>query len=255
MSSKTSTLHRILVVDDLDITELLSYNLKRENYDVRTANDGKSAIVSRKIWTQTHHPWYHDARTWWHRATGQQLREVNRSKAYLLYLTARSEYSEVAFDVGHDVTTKPIKPRALISRINAFFRKPAFWTQHLIEMLICKWEKHTVTKEEPKPMACPRKNSNYFLLFSSTSNKVCSRDELLQKIWGTDVFVVERTVDVHVQCGKKWKWLHQNLERSWLLFRRKGEWCQFQFVKFFKKNSTCLLFFGLSLYGISPLYW
>jgi two-component system alkaline phosphatase synthesis response regulator PhoP len=208
MSSKTSTLHRILVVDDdPDITELLSYNLKKENYDVRTANDGKSAIEVAKefepelIILDIMMPELDGIET------GRQLREIEPlKKAYLLYLTARSEeYSEVAaFDVGaDDYLTKPIKPRALISRINAFFRREAERSEPstLIEIvdLQINRENYTVTKGIEAPMVLPKKEFELLYYLAQRSNKVCSRDELLQKIWGTDVFVVERTVDVHVR--------------------------------------------------------
>jgi two-component system alkaline phosphatase synthesis response regulator PhoP len=208
MSSKTSTLHRILVVDDdPDITELLSYNLRKEDYDVRTANDGKSAIEVAKefepelIILDIMMPELDGIET------GRQLREIEPlKKAYLLYLTARSEeYSEVAaFDVGaDDYLTKPIKPRALISRINAFFRREAerFEPSTLIEIvdLQINRENYTVTKGTEAPMVLPKKEFELLYYLAQRSNKVCSRDELLQKIWGTDVFVVERTVDVHVR--------------------------------------------------------
>ncbi|MFB0944911.1 MAG: response regulator transcription factor [Spirosomataceae bacterium] len=208
MSSKTSTLHRILVVDDdPDITELLRYNLKKENYDVRTANDGKSAIEVAKefepelIILDIMMPELDGIET------GRQLREIEPlKKAYLLYLTARSEeYSEVAaFDVGaDDYLTKPIKPRALISRINAFFRREAERSEPstLIEIvdLQINRENYTVTKGTEAPMVLPKKEFELLYYLAQRSNKVCSRDELLQKIWGTDVFVVERTVDVHVR--------------------------------------------------------
>ncbi|MDP5120072.1 MAG: response regulator transcription factor [Spirosomaceae bacterium] len=208
MSSKNSTLHRILVVDDnTDITEMLSYNLRKENYEVRTANDGKSAIEIAKefepelIILDIMMPELDGIET------GRQLREIEAlKKTYLLYLTARSEeYSEVAaFDVGaDDYLTKPIKPRALVSRINAFFRREAERSEpdtaiEIADLLINR-ENYTVTKGEESPIVLPKKEFELLYYLAQRSNKVCSRDELLQKIWGTDVFVVERTVDVHVR--------------------------------------------------------
>lgn len=208
MSSKNSTLHRILVVDDnTDITEMLSYNLRKENYEVRTANDGKYAIEIAKefepelIILDIMMPELDGIET------GRQLREIEAlKKTYLLYLTARSEeYSEVAaFDVGaDDYLTKPIKPRALVSRINAFFRREAERSEpdtaiEIADLLINR-ENYTVTKGEESPIVLPKKEFELLYYLAQRSNKVCSRDELLQKIWGTDVFVVERTVDVHVR--------------------------------------------------------
>lgn len=208
MSSKTSALHRILVVDDEpDITELLSYNLRKENYDVQTANNGREAIEIAKefipelIILDIMMPELDGIET------GRQIREIEGlKKTYLLYLTARSEeYSEVAaFDVGaDDYLTKPIKPRALISRINAFFRREAERSEPetTIEIagLIINRENYTVTVENSNPVVLPKKEFELLYYLAQRSNKVCSRDELLQKIWGTDVFVVERTVDVHVR--------------------------------------------------------
>lgn len=208
MSSKNSTLHRILVVDDdPDITELLSYNLKKENYDVRTANNGKLALeVAQEfepelIILDIMMPELDGIET------GRQLREIDAlKKTYLLYLTARSEeYSEVAaFDVGaDDYLNKPIKPRALISRINAFFRREAERSEpstsiEILDLVINR-ENYTVTKGEGEAIVLPKKEFELLYYLAQRSNKVCSRDELLQKIWGTDVFVVERTVDVHVR--------------------------------------------------------
>jgi two-component system alkaline phosphatase synthesis response regulator PhoP len=102
-----------------------------------------------------------------------------------------------------DYLTKPIKPRALISRINAFFRREAERSEPstLIEIadLQINRENYTVTKGTEAPMVLPKKEFELLYYLAQRSNKVCSRDELLQKIWGTDVFVVERTVDVHVR--------------------------------------------------------
>lgn len=208
MSSKNSTLHRILVVDDdSDITELLSYNLKKEGYDVKTANDGKKAIEVAKefepelIILDIMMPELDGIET------GRRLREMDAlKKTYLLYLTARSEeYSEVAaFDVGaDDYLTKPIKPRALISRINAFFRREAERSEPSTSIDIADLhinrENYTVTKGEDDAIVLPKKEFELLYYLAQRANKVCSRDELLQKIWGTDVFVVERTVDVHVR--------------------------------------------------------
>lgn len=208
MSSKTSTLHRILVVDDdPDITELLSYNLRKENYEVQTANNGKVALAIAKefepelIILDIMMPELDGIET------GRQIRNIEAlKKTYLLYLTARSEeYSEVAaFDVGaDDYLTKPIKPRALVSRINAFFRREAERTEPdtniEISGLSINRENYTVTMPSGEAVVFPKKEFELLFYLAQRANKVCSRDELLQNIWGTDVYVVERTIDVHVR--------------------------------------------------------
>ncbi|RYD94079.1 MAG: response regulator transcription factor, partial [Sphingobacteriales bacterium] len=130
-ATKTSQqLHRVLVVDDdPDIVELLQYNLEKEGYDVRTAPDGRKALDTARsfapelVLLDIMMPQLDGIET------GRQLRNLpDLRQTFILYLTARSEeYSEVAaFEIGaDDYITKPIKPRALMSRINALFRREA----------------------------------------------------------------------------------------------------------------------------------
>src|SRR5690606_15715230 len=115
------------------------------------------------------------------------------------------EYSEVAgFDVGaDDYITKPIKPRALISRINALFRreaKVADKPEDIIQMGDITIDRTSYTiKRDNKEITLPKKEFELLYFLAQHPNKVFSRDELLQKIWGSDVYVIDRTVDVHIR--------------------------------------------------------
>lgn len=199
---------KVLVVDDdSDIVELLEYNLTKEGYAVTTASNGKQAIEITKtlipdlILLDIMMPQLDGIET------GRILRQNPEIKnTYILFLTARSEeYSEVAaFDVGaDDYITKPIKPRALMSRINALFRREAQKAEsgdtiEILDLSINR-KNYTVTQAGEKATVLPKKEFELLFFLAQTPNKVFSRDELLQKIWGADIYVLERTVDVHIR--------------------------------------------------------
>ena len=199
--------HRILVVDDdPDIVELLEYNLQKEGYDVRTAPDGRKAVEIARTFApelvllDIMMPHLDGIEA------GRQLRALpDLRQTYILYLTARSEeYSEVAaFDVGaDDYITKPIKPRALMSRINALFRREAQKADtgdliHIVDLTINR-QNYSVNRGD-QTIILPKKEFELFFHLAQTPNKVFSREELLQKIWGADIYVLERTVDVHIR--------------------------------------------------------
>lgn len=199
---------KVLVVDDdSDIVELLEYNLTKEGYSVLTASNGKKAIEIAKTFTpdlillDIMMPQVDGIET------GRILRQNPDIKnTYILFLTARSEeYSEVAaFDVGaDDYITKPIKPRALMSRINALFRREAQKAESgdtidILDLSINR-KNYTVTQAGEKAIVLPKKEFELLFFLAQTPNKVFSRDELLQKIWGADIYVLERTVDVHIR--------------------------------------------------------
>lgn len=199
---------KVLVVDDdSDIVELLEYNLTKEGYSVLTASNGKKAIDIAKafvpdlILLDIMMPQLDGIET------GRILRQNPDIKnTYILFLTARSEeYSEVAaFEVGaDDYITKPIKPRALMSRINALFRREAQKAEsgdtiEILDLSINR-KNYTVTQGGDKATVLPKKEFELLFFLAQTPNKVFSRDELLQKIWGADIYVLERTVDVHIR--------------------------------------------------------
>lgn len=198
---------KVLVVDDEpDIVDLLTYNLKKEGYDVETAEDGIKAVkVASKflpdvILLDIMMPNQDGVETC------RQMREIPELKStFIIFLTARSEeYSEVAaFDVGaDDYITKPIKPRALMSRIAALFRreskKDQEFTQIKIKDLIIDRTSYTIDKGG-KIITLPKKEFELLYFLAKNPNMVFSRDDLLQNIWGADVFVLARTVDVHIR--------------------------------------------------------
>jgi two-component system alkaline phosphatase synthesis response regulator PhoP len=198
---------RILVVDDEpDIVELLNYNLTKEGYEVRTANNGQKAIEVAKeflpqlILMDIMMPKMDGVEATRKIKDVPKLREV-----HVIFLTARAEeYSEVAaFEAGaDDYITKPIKPRALLSRVTSFFRKGSLKTDEkqsvTVGDLVIDRQSYTVMKG-PDRIILPKKEFELLYFLAHRPDTVFSRDELLRNIWGTDVFVVPRTVDVHVR--------------------------------------------------------
>lgn len=199
--------HKILVVDDdKDIVELLVYNLQKEGYEVKTANNGAKAIELAKsflpdlILLDIMMPQIDGVETC------RQLREINSLKnVFIVFLTARSEeYSEVAaFNVGaDDFITKPIKPRALLSRLQAIFRRNKNKNEDgnvlVVGDLIIDKDNYTVTKND-QLFTLPKKEFELLAFLAENPNKLFTRDELLQNIWGSDVYVLSRTVDVHIR--------------------------------------------------------
>lgn len=198
---------KVLVVDDEpDIIEILTYNLEKEGYEVASAGDGikavKTAVKFRPdvILLDIMMPKQDGVETC------RQIRAIAELKnTYILFLTARSEeYSEVAaFEVGaDDYINKPIKPRALISRISALFRRESQKEQEQeqirIKDLVINRTSYTI-EQNGKTIVLPKKEFELLHFLAKNPNMVFSRDELLQNIWGTDVYVLSRTVDVHIR--------------------------------------------------------
>ncbi|MBC3542015.1 response regulator transcription factor [Rufibacter sediminis] len=205
---QTSAKYKILVVDDdPDIVELLQYNLEKEGYEVAHAQNGQLALdVARKftpdiILLDVMMPVMDGI------AACRQFRENPKFKdTHILFLTARSEeFSEVAaFDAGaDDFIVKPIKPRALISRLAAFKRRDTSQGGDQVPVieiggLRIDRTSFMVHKGEQK-ITLPKKEFELLSFLAATPNKVFSRDELLNNVWGNDVFVIARTVDVHIR--------------------------------------------------------
>jgi two-component system, OmpR family, alkaline phosphatase synthesis response regulator PhoP len=200
--------YKILVVDDdADIVDLLQYNLQKAGYAVAVAYNGLEALkvaqefVPDLILLDIMLPKLDGVEA------GRQLREMPETKdAYLVFLTARlEEYSEIAaFEVGaDDYIIKPIRPRALLSRIQAIFRRDKDkntqpQTTLKIGTLVIDRVSYTVTLND-EPIAFPKKEFELLYFLAQNPDKVFSRDELLQTIWGEDVYILSRTVDVHIR--------------------------------------------------------
>jgi two-component system, OmpR family, alkaline phosphatase synthesis response regulator PhoP len=204
--SKTLNQAKILLVDDdPDILELLEYNLAKENYQLAKAYDGKEALEIAQnfkpalIIMDVMMPIMDGIET----ARKMKLMPELK-KSLILFLTARGEeFTEVAaFDAGaHDYIIKPIKPRALVSRINALLkRETSEESQDIIEIggLVINRTQYAATFEG-RALILPKKEFELLSYLAKNPNKVFNRDELLEKVWGADVYVVERTVDVHIR--------------------------------------------------------
>jgi two-component system alkaline phosphatase synthesis response regulator PhoP len=198
---------KILVVDDeADILELLKYNLEKENYLVETALDGATGVEKAKsfvpdlVLLDIMMPGQDGVETC------RQMRELSElNDSYIIFLTARAEeYSEVAaFDAGaDDYIIKPIKPRALLSRLSALFRRENKKEQNLAKIKIGELEidrtSFTVINNG-SVFSLPKKEFELLYFLAKNPDKVFSREELLKNIWGTDVYVLARTVDVHIR--------------------------------------------------------
>jgi len=197
----------LLVDDDEDIIELLTYNLKKEGYKVKSANNGLKGIEKALdfkpdvILMDIMMPVMDGIEA------GRQIKEDPKLKdIHIIYLTARAEeFSEIAaFEAGaDDFITKPIKPRPLLSRINAHFRKgfDKKAGDDILEIggFIINRLNYTVTKANGEEIVLPKKEFQLLFQLAKKPDNVHSRTDLLQKIWGEDVYVVERTVDVHIR--------------------------------------------------------
>ena len=199
---------KILVVDDEpDIVELIAYNLKREGYQVYTATNGQEAVTTAKkvmpdlIILDVMMP----------KMDGIEACRIMRAmpefkSTFMVFLTARSEeYSEIAgFNVGaDDYIAKPIKPRALLSRLNAILRRNMQNEEPLDEKLEVKdlvidREAFLVFKNGEK-IVLAKKEFELLHLLASKPGKVYTRVAILKNIWEDSVVVTNRTIDVHIR--------------------------------------------------------
>ena len=197
---------RILLVDDEpDILEILDYNISSEGYQVKRAKNGLEALVKASEWKphlvllDVMMPEMDGIETC------EQLREnPNLSELVIVFLTARSEdYSQVAgLDAGaDDYITKPIKPKLLLGKIKAILRRyKGDNSKHYFEVgdLVVNREEYMVTYKGQE-LSLPRKEFELLSLLVSKPKKVFERAEILDMVWGNDVVVGGRTIDVHVR--------------------------------------------------------
>lgn len=202
-----SPLKILLIDDDSDILELLEYNLNREGFLTKTAENGKIGIqiaeefMPDMILMDVMMPVMDGIEA------GRIIKQNKILKnIYLIYLTARTEeFSEVAaFEIGaNDYITKPVKPRALISRIKAAFLRNnsaenTNFDKVIIEDLVINRQNYTISVKDVS-YALPKKEFDLLLFFVNNPNKVYTREEILMNVWGHGVHVTERTVDVHIR--------------------------------------------------------
>ena len=197
----------LLVDDEDDIVEFLSYNLKKEGYKVLTSNNGVKAVEKAKkhkpslILMDVMMPEM-DGIT----AVKEIRKDENLNNIIIVFLTARGEdYSQIAgFEAGaDDYVTKPIKPRVLISRIAATLRRFSANEQSVDKILVVdgltiNMERFVIIKNDIE-IILPNKEFKMVYLLASAPDKVFSREEIFQRVWGNDVIVGDRTIDVHIR--------------------------------------------------------
>ncbi|MFP4024748.1 MAG: response regulator transcription factor [Thiohalospira sp.] len=202
---------KILLVDDeSDILEFLSYNINKEGFEVHTASNGKEAIdIAKKI---TPHLILLDVMM--PEMDGIETCEIMRQdkklqNTIIAFLTARGEdYSQIAgFEAGgDDYIAKPVKPKVLISRIKALLKrfKPTTDQKSSDDLiikqsnLVIDREKYIVIKDGNE-LVLPKKEFELLVLLISKPDRVFTRDEIFSTIWGDNIIVGDRTIDVHIR--------------------------------------------------------
>ncbi|MDH5413860.1 MAG: response regulator transcription factor [Flavobacteriaceae bacterium] len=197
---------KILLVDDEpDIIEIVKYNLENEGYQIFTASNGVEAIKK----SEEIHPHLILLDVMMPEMDGieacEKIREIESLNDVIIsFFTARGEdYSQVAgFDAGaDDYITKPVKPKVLVSKVKALLRRIKNANESAtttIGGLVINREEYFVRKNKNK-IVLPRKEFELIALLASKPGKVFKRDEILDKVWGNDVIVGGRTIDVHIR--------------------------------------------------------
>ena len=199
-------MRKILIVDDEpDILEFLGYNLRNAGYEVKETNNGKSAIEIAKdynpdlIILDVMMPEMDGIETCYLIKENPEINDV-----LICFLTARSEdFSQIAgLDAGaDDYLTKPIKPKVFLSKIKSILRRKignqSIEKQHYGDIVINSATKQLVYKGENKDLT--KKEFGLLNLLCSKPGRVFTRDEILRKVWGDDIVVGNRTIDVHIK--------------------------------------------------------
>jgi two-component system alkaline phosphatase synthesis response regulator PhoP len=199
--------HTILLVDDeADILEFLSYNLRKEGYKVFTASDGEEGVRM----TQQFQPSLILMDIMMPKMDGIEAcqfirKDLNLQQPIIAFLTSRAEdYAQIAgFEAGaDDYITKPIRPRLLISKVESLLRR---LSNNLLNSssvktsnLIIEREKFSV-QLDGKKIILPKKEFELLELLSSRPGKVFNREQILNIVWGNETVVGERTIDVHIR--------------------------------------------------------
>ncbi|WP_297868537.1 response regulator transcription factor [uncultured Flavobacterium sp.] len=200
---------KILLVDDeQDILEIVGYNLSQEGYQIVTASNGKEAIAKAK----KERPQLIILDVMMPEMDGMEACENIRKipelqDTIITFLTARSEdYSQVAgFDAGaDDYIAKPIKPKVLVSKVQALLRRlkgvegVSSTTTLTVGNIEINREEYKIIKDGEE-IILPRKEFELFYLLATKPAKVFTREEILDKVWGNEVVVGGRTIDVHIR--------------------------------------------------------
>ena len=200
---------KILLVDDeQDILEIVGYNLSQEGYQIVTASNGKEAVAKAK----KEHPQLIIMDVMMPEMDGMEACENIRKipelqDTIITFLTARSEdYSQVAgFDAGaDDYIAKPIKPKVLVSKVQALLRRlkgvegVSSTTTLTVGNIEINREEYKIIKDGEE-IILPRKEFELFYLLATKPGKVFTREEILDKVWGNEVVVGGRTIDVHIR--------------------------------------------------------
>ncbi len=198
---------KILVVDDdPDIVEILKYNLKNSGYSVKSAGNGVEAIKKAKkfipdiILMDVMMPEMSGIEAC------EEIKNINQlSQAVIIFLSARSEdYTQIsAYDAGaDDYISKPVKPKILLKKISNIAKKinSEKNAPNIIDLGSIKINKEEyVVIKDKKEILLPRKEFELLFLLATKPEKVFTRDEIMNKVWGTQVVVGDRTIDVHVR--------------------------------------------------------
>ncbi len=204
---ETKDIKILLVDDEPDILEIVSYNLSAEGYQVYTAKNGVEGVAKAK--KKTPHLIILDVMM--PEMDGIEACEIIRNTSGLentiiTFLTARGEdYSQVAgFDAGaDDYITKPIKPKVLVSKVKALLRRlkeDKSDTDEIVKVgnIIINREEYKIINDGNE-IILPRKEFELLSLLTSKPNKVFKREVIMDKVWGNEVVVGGRTIDVHIR--------------------------------------------------------
>lgn len=200
---------RILLVDDeQDILEFLGYNLEKEGFQIFTASNGQEAIEM----VQKVHPHLILLDVMMPKMDGietcEHIRKIPAlSDVIIAFLTARGEdYSQIAgFDAGgDDYITKPIKPKLLVSRVKALLKRSTFNEQaedqkHSISDEIVIDKERYLVIAQGKKLVLPKKEFELLNLLYSKPERVFTREDIFHQIWGDNIIVGDRTIDVHIR--------------------------------------------------------
>ena len=204
---KKSDITILCVDDEPDILEILKYNLSSEGYNVLTANDGLSAISKAKeiipnlIIIDIMMPNMDGIEACEKLRADQKFNDT-----IIMFLTARGEdYSHVAaYEVGaDDYVTKPVKPKVLVSKVKGLLRRLKNITENNINNI--EFENIKIDREKykvyisDKTLNLPRKEFELLYLLASKPDKVFKRDKIMEMVWGGEVIVGDRTIDVHIR--------------------------------------------------------